>query len=174
MKKFLSIAMLACAVSFAEAAVDAKPLRLGPVSVYGALGTSGKKIVSQKTGQQVMLRGMSLFWSDATGTPYYNSEVIGWAADRLGIDVFRFAMGIDCYNSDGGGCTKDDTKSGAIASNVAYKYNPTGKEAQLDNMVKAAATAPKANRAWQRISLAVCPQSTRMSRTSFGKYTTNP
>ena len=38
MKKFLSIAMLACAVSFAEAAVDAKPLRLGPVSVYGALG----------------------------------------------------------------------------------------------------------------------------------------
>ena len=138
MKKFLSIAMLACAVSFAEAAVDAKPLRLGPVSVYGALGTSGKKIVSQKTGQQVMLRGMSLFWSDATGTPYYNSEVIGWAADRLGIDVFRFAMGIDCYNSDGGGCTKDDTKSGAIASNVAYKYNPTGKEAQLDNMVKAA------------------------------------
>lgn len=138
MKKFLSVAMLACAVSFAGAAVDAKPLRLGPVSIYGTLGTSGKKIVSQASGKQVMLRGMSLFWSDATGSQYYNPIVISWAAEKLGIDVFRFAMGIDCYNSDGGGCQKDDINGGAIASNVAYKYNPAGKEAQLDNMVKAA------------------------------------
>ena len=136
MKKFLSIAMLACAVSFAQAAVDAKPQRLGPVSVYGTLGASGKQIVSLKTGQQVMLRGMSLFWSDATGTPYYNSEVISWAADRLGIDVFRFAMGIHCYNSNGGGC-QDGTENAINASN-SYFGNPTGKEAQLDNMVKAA------------------------------------
>lgn len=128
--------MLACAVSFAQAAVDAKPQRLGPVSVYGTLGASGKQIVSLKTGQQVMLRGMSLFWSDATGTPYYNSEVISWAADRLGIDVFRFAMGIHCYNSNGGGC-QDGTENAINASN-SYFGNPTGKEAQLDNMVKAA------------------------------------
>jgi len=138
MKKFLSVAMLACAVSFAGAAVDAKPLRLGPVSIYGTLGTSGKKIVSQASGKQVMLRGMSLFWSDATGSQYYNPIVISWAAEKLGIDVFRFAMGIDCYNSDGSGCQKDNIDGGAIASNVAYKYNPSGKEAQLDNMVKAA------------------------------------
>ena len=128
--------MLSCAVTFAFAAVDAKPQRLGPVSVYGALGTSGKKIVSQKTGKQVMLRGMSLFWSDATGTPYYNGEVIGWAAEKLGIDVFRFAMGIHCYNSNGGGC-QDGTENAINASN-SYFGNPEGKIAQLDNMVKAA------------------------------------
>lgn len=136
MKKLLSIAMLSCAVTFAFAAVDAKPQRLGPVSVYGALGTSGKKIVSQKTGKQVMLRGMSLFWSDATGTPYYNSEVISWATEKLGIDVFRFAMGIDCYNSDGSGCQAGSEQ--AIATANSYKGNASGKEAQLDNMVKAA------------------------------------
>lgn len=138
MKKFLSVAMLACAVSFAGAAVDAKPLRLGPVSAYGTLGAKSGKIVSQSTGKQVMLRGMSLFWSDATGSQYYNPIVINWAAEKLGIDVFRFAMGIDCYNSNGSGCQKDNIDGGAIASNVAYKYNPSGKEAQLDNMVKAA------------------------------------
>ena len=92
MKKLLSIAMLSCAVTFASAAVDAKPLRLGPVSVYGTLGVKSGKIVSQASGKQVMLRGMSLFWSDATGSQYYNPTVISWAAEKLGIDVFRFAM----------------------------------------------------------------------------------
>ena len=136
MKKLISIAMLSCAVTFASAAVDEKPQRLGPVSVYGALGTSGKNIVSQKTGKPVMLRGMSLFWSDATGTPYYNAEVISWAAENLGIDMFRFAMGIDCYNSDGGGCSAGSEQ--AIIASYSYKGNKEGKESQLDNMVKAA------------------------------------
>lgn len=135
MKKLFSTLLLSCAVSFAAGVYDgAKPLRVGPVSAYGALGTNGSKIVSQATGEQVMLRGMSLFWSDATGSPYYNSEVIGWAAEKLGIDVFRFAMAIDCYNSDGGGCQAGTAN--AVAN--SYKVNPAGLEAKLDNMVKAA------------------------------------
>lgn len=136
MKKLLSIAMLSCAVTFASAAVDAKPLRLGPVSVYGTLGVKSGKIVSQASGKQVMLRGMSLFWSDATGSQYYNPTVISWAAEKLGIDVFRFAMGIKCYNSNGGDCQANSDD--AIISANSYLGNKEGKEAQLDNMVKAA------------------------------------
>ena len=136
MKKLLSIAMLSCAVTFASAAVDAKPLRLGPVSVYGTLGVKSGKIVSQASGKQVMLRGMSLFWSDATGSQYYNPTVISWAAEKLGIDVFRFAMGIKCYNSNGGDCQANSDD--AIISSNSYLGNKEGKEAQLDNMVKAA------------------------------------
>ena len=128
--------MLSCAVTFAFAAVDAKPLRLGPVSVYGKLGVKSGKIVSQASGKQVMLRGMSLFWSDATGSQYYNPTVISWAAEKLGIDVFRFAMGIKCYNSNGGDCQANSDD--AIITANSYLGNKTGKESQLDNMVKAA------------------------------------
>ena len=128
--------MLSCAVTFAFAAVDAKPLRLGPVSVYGKLGVKNGKIVSQASGKQVMLRGMSLFWSDATGSQYYNPIAISWAAEKLGIDVFRFAMGIKCYNSNGNDC-QANTDDAIITAN-SYLGNKEGKEAQLDNMVKAA------------------------------------
>ena len=60
--------ILACAAipAFASAAT-ATPKKVGPVSYYGALHTSGSKIIGAKNNQQVMLRGVSLFWSDATG-----------------------------------------------------------------------------------------------------------
>lgn len=135
MKKLLTTLLLSCAVTFAAEVYDgAKPLRVGPVSVYGTLGTSGNKIVSQASGAQVMLRGMSLFWGDATGMSYYNPNVIRWAAEKLGIDVFRYAMPADCYNSDGGACAAGSEN--AVAN--SYKVNPTGQEATLDDMVKAA------------------------------------
>ncbi|MCQ2098883.1 MAG: cellulase family glycosylhydrolase [Fibrobacter sp.] len=133
MKKLLSTLLLSCAVSFAAGVYDgAKPLRVGPVSAYGALGTSGSKVVSISSGKQVTLRGMSLFWSDATGSPYYNSEVISWAAEKLGIDVFRFAMAIDCYKESD--CSNNSDEKVA----ASYKSNPSGLEAKLDNMVKVA------------------------------------
>ena len=76
--------LLACA-----AIATATPKKVGPVSYYGALHTSGSKIIGAKNNQQVMLRGVSLFWSDATGAAYYNPTVISWATDNLKIDVFR-------------------------------------------------------------------------------------
>ena len=84
MKKMLkvlcfSILTLGLSNVFADA-LSAKPLRVGPVQNYGALGTSGGKIISLASKKQVMLRGISLFWSDATGIQYYNPEVISYMA----------------------------------------------------------------------------------------------
>ena len=92
MKKLTKL-LVAGALAFAAAAsadaTTAKPLRVGPVQNYGALGTNAGEVVSQKTGKIAMLRGVSLYWSDATGLQYYKPEVISWAAKNLGIDVFR-------------------------------------------------------------------------------------
>ncbi len=112
-------------------ALSATPKKLGPVSYYGALHTSGSKIIGAKNNQQVMLRGMSLFWSDATGQPYYRPTAISWATDSLHIDVFRFAMGIQYYDSDGG------TKEPIITGN-SYMGSPDGFMNLLDKMVAAA------------------------------------
>ena len=132
MKLILAGVLLAVVFSFgATTYADAVPLRVGPVSNYGTLGTNGSKVVSLSSGKQVMLRGMSLFWSDATGVPYYNSEVISWAVKNLGLTVFRFAMCIQYYDSDGG-------TSNALDANYSYMGNPDGDISLLDLMVKTA------------------------------------
>ena len=59
----------AVASAFADAAT-ATPKKVGPVSYYGALHTSGNKIIGEKNNQQAILRGVSLYWSDATGSSY--------------------------------------------------------------------------------------------------------
>lgn len=130
MKAFGLAVLLGGMISLATAAV---PLRVGPVSSYGTLGTSGNKVISLTTKKQVMLRGMSLFWSDATGSPYYNENVIAWATQNLGIDVFRFAMAIESYDSDGG-----NSNEGKVSSGSAYKTSPDSRITLLDRMVKAA------------------------------------
>ena len=124
---------LACAAvsAFAAGAATATPKKVGPVSYYGALHTSGNKIVGAKNNQQAMLRGVSLFWSDATGDSYYNPTVISWVVDNFKIDVFRYAMGIEYYDSDGG--TKNKVDAGS-----SYKENPSGQLSMIDRMVQAA------------------------------------
>jgi endoglucanase len=124
-------AILLGAVEANAAAANAKPLRVGPVQVHGVLGTSGNKIVGQKSGKEAMLRGMSMFWSDATGIQYYNKEVIKWAVNNLKIDVFRYAMGIEYYDSDGGTSNKLD-------AGYSYKGNPDMQKSKIDQMVEAA------------------------------------
>ena len=125
----LLTSLLACTALTAYAAGTpiAVPKRAGPVSYYGALHTSGNKIVGAKNNQQAMLRGVSLFWSDATGMPYYNPTVISWAVDNLKIDVFRYALGIEYYDSDGGTKNKIDEQS-------SYK----DQSQLIEKMVKAA------------------------------------
>ena len=122
-------ALLLGAVEANAAASTAKPLRVGPVQVHGVLTTSGNKIVGQKSGKEAMIRGMSMFWSDATGIQYYNKEVIKWAVDNLKIDVFRYAMGINYYDSDGGTKNKLDE---------AYSFigNPDTQKSKIDQMVE--------------------------------------
>lgn len=134
MKALFSGLLLSGLLSFAMAdATSAVPQRVGPVSNYGVLGTSGNQVISTKTNKQVMLRGMSLFWADAVGSQYYSENVIAWAAQTLGIDVFRFAMGIESYDSDGG-----NSEKGKILASYSYKSSPDVKIEQLDRMVKAA------------------------------------
>ena len=124
-------AILLGAVEANAAAANAKPLRIGPVQVHGVLGTSGNKIVGQKSGKEAMLRGMSMFWSDATGIQYYNKEVIKWAVNNLKIDVFRYAMGVQYYDSDGGTSNKLD-------DNYSYMKAEDTQKSKIDQMVEAA------------------------------------
>jgi endoglucanase len=124
-------AILLGGVEANAAAANAKPLRVGPVQVHGVLGTSGNKIVGQKSGKEAMLRGMSMFWSDATGIQYYNKEVIKWAVNNLKIDVFRYAMGVQYYDSDGGTSNKLD-------DNYSYMKAGDTQKSKIDQMVEAA------------------------------------
>lgn len=129
--KLLACAMAFAAVPIMAAAVDCTPKRIGPVSYYGALHTNKEKIIGAKNNEQAMLRGMSLFWADGTGSPYYKKEVIKWAASELKIDVIRFAMGIEYYDSDGG--TKNKIEEGD-----GYKSAETGMMNLIDVVVAAA------------------------------------
>ena len=124
-------ALLLGAINANADALKAKPLRIGPVQNLGALGTNGGKIVGQKNGKEAMIRGMSMFWSDATGIQYYNKEVIKWAVDNLKIDVFRYAMGINYYDSDGGTSNKLD-------AGYSFLGNPDTQKSKIDIMVEAA------------------------------------
>lgn len=129
--KLLVAGALAFAATASADATTAKPHRVGPVQNYGTLGTSAGEVVSQKTGKIAMLRGVSLYWSDATGLQYYKPEVISWAAKSLGIDVFRFAMGVQYYNSDG-------NASEPLDASYSYMGSPSTYLSKIDQMVQAA------------------------------------
>ncbi len=130
MKKILIFLVSAFAWSWsALASESAVPMRIGPVSNYGVLGTSGSKIISQKTGEQVILRGMSLNWADALGIPYYTPIAITWAVDNLGIDVIRYAMPVQHYKAD---------ESEPVAASFAYMSSPTSAEDRIDKVVATA------------------------------------
>lgn len=131
LSKIFAFALAFATIPAVAAAVDCTPKRVGPVSYYGALHTSGNKIIGEKNEEQAMLRGMSLFWADGTGSPYYKKDVVKWAAEELKIDVIRFAMGIEYYDSDGG--TKNKIEDGD-----GYKSSPEGYMSLLDIMVAAA------------------------------------
>lgn len=123
-----SLLTLTATQTFASG-TDATAKRLGPVSYYGALHTSGGKIIGAKNNEEAVLRGMSLFWSDATGLPYYDKTVISWAVENLKMDVFRFAMGITYY--------KENTAN-PLDESYSYAGAPDGYKLILDKMVEAA------------------------------------
>ena len=63
------------------------------VEKHGLLIVSGNRIVDQH-GNPVVLRGMSLFWSQWIGK-YYNYDCIKWLRDDWKCTVVRAAMGIE-------------------------------------------------------------------------------
>ncbi len=62
------------------------------VDHYGQLSTKGNKIVNQQ-GDDVVLEGMSMFWSQWIDK-YYNYDCIKWLRDDWHCEIIRTAMGI--------------------------------------------------------------------------------
>lgn len=63
------------------------------VQLHGQLSINGTSLVD-KNGEVVVLRGMSLFWSQ-WGGEYYNEATIKWLRDDWHCTVVRLAMGVE-------------------------------------------------------------------------------
>jgi hypothetical protein len=74
----------------------------GPVSHFGRLEVCGNNICAEGTTTPVLLKGPSLYWSDGTGSGFYNLETVDFFVDNMQIGVIRAAMAIRYYK-DGTG-----------------------------------------------------------------------
>ncbi|MEJ2544725.1 MAG: cellulase family glycosylhydrolase, partial [Calditrichaceae bacterium] len=63
------------------------------VDYFGQLRVEGRNIVDKK-GEIIILRGMSLFWSQ-WGSEYYNEETIKWLRDDWKCTVIRAPIGVE-------------------------------------------------------------------------------
>ena len=72
----------------------------GTVNTFGKLKVNGNQIVSEKTGEVVQLRGMSLFWSQWEGE-FYNADAIKWLVEDWNINVVRAALGVEVAQDNG-------------------------------------------------------------------------
>jgi len=107
----------------------------GPVSHFGALKRCGKNICGSKNGTEstnILVKGPSLYWSDGSGAPFYNVDVVDWFVDNMQIGVIRAAMGIRYYNNEG---TQEVNKPGGVAG---YYFNPDGQKSLMKKVVDAA------------------------------------
>jgi endoglucanase len=80
--------VVATSSSAQEAAAPAPTV----VQRHGKLSVKGNRIVDEH-GQPVILRGMSLFWSQ-WGGQYYNADCVKWLRDDFECTVVRAAMGV--------------------------------------------------------------------------------
>lgn len=95
--------------------VSAPVLAETPVERHGQLSVRGNKVVD-KNGQPVMLRGMSLFWSQWIGK-YYNEPAVRWLRDDWNVNVVRAALAVH----SGG-----------------YTTNPAAERAKVETVIDAA------------------------------------
>ena len=65
----------------------------GVVGRHGSLRVQGNRIVG-RDGKPVVLRGMSLFWSQWIGK-YYNRETVNWLRDDWHCTIVRAAMAVE-------------------------------------------------------------------------------
>uniref|UniRef100_A0A183BY34 Cellulase domain-containing protein n=1 Tax=Globodera pallida TaxID=36090 RepID=A0A183BY34_GLOPA len=78
-------------------AIVALPLAAVQSPPYGQLQVKGSKLMSS-SGKQIMLRGMSLFWSQ-WDPKYWNAETVNQLKCKWGINILRAPMGVE--GSDG-------------------------------------------------------------------------
>ena len=103
--KMFGLSVLAAGlVSLSSAAVT--PTRVGPVSQYGQLQAGknsqghgriyGSCPTYSTSGNEVQVKGMSLYWSsaDASATDFYTETAINTMVKEMKIEIVRFAMGI--------------------------------------------------------------------------------
>ena len=65
------------------------------VEQYGRIGVKGNRVVD-KNGDPVVLRGMSLYWSQWKGQ-FYNPDCIKWLRDDWRCTVVRASMAVGTY-----------------------------------------------------------------------------
>lgn len=119
--KLLALSALALGLFSATFASDITPLRTGPVSQYGQLqaGTNnagegriyGSCEHFSSSGNEVQVKGMSLFWSCAANQQrYWKKDVIAGLVEHQGIQLIRAAMAVDDMGewADGHYFTKPD------------------------------------------------------------------
>ena len=120
MKKMLGLALAFGLATSAMAAYTAPtPTRVGPVSQYGKLlaGKNAQKVGriygscdGVKTGKEVRVRGMSLFWSmSPSGAPYYDETYVNALVKDMKIELIRAAMGYDGSEWENDGYLQDET-----------------------------------------------------------------
>jgi endoglucanase len=74
---------------------DHKPQvqKKGPVSFYGALKTSGNRIIGEKTGKPVQVKGVSFFWSNWSQS-FWTARVVDRVTQELKAEIVRAAFGV--------------------------------------------------------------------------------
>src|SRR5688500_16193613 len=87
-----SIVIVASLVSGAGARAQDASAGQTVVQRLGQLAVKGNRIVDQH-GRPVVLRGMSLFWSQ-WGGQYYNAQCVKWLKEDWQCTVVRAAVGI--------------------------------------------------------------------------------
>lgn len=88
---FYTGCFLACLVF--PPSISAADIQQTAVELHGQLSVSGTKIVNEDK-QPLVLRGMSLFWSQWMGK-YYNYDCVEWLRDDWKCNVVRASMGIE-------------------------------------------------------------------------------
>jgi len=107
----------------------------GPVSHFGYLKRCGKNICGSITGDSkpIFVKGPSLYWSDGSGTPFYNLETVDWFVDNMQISIIRAAMAIKYYDGDNQQPVK---KPGGVAGYL--QDNKEGQKSYIKKVIEAA------------------------------------
>ncbi len=77
-----------------SADITAPPYADSPVEYYGELKVSGNQIISENTGRNAQVTGMSFFWSNWSAK-YYKAEYVRRMADEFGCEIVRASYGIN-------------------------------------------------------------------------------
>jgi hypothetical protein len=106
----------------------------GPVSHFGALKRCGKNICGSKTGTStpIMVKGPSLYWSEGSGGPYYNSTTVDWFVENMQIGVIRAAMAIRYFKES----SEEINKAGT--NYWGYYFKPDVQKALIKAVIDAA------------------------------------